>query len=633
MYIGPDGALYVLDYYREIIEHPEWMAEDVINSGKLYNGSKKGRIYRISANDGAPAKWTKGLHLKDATDAQLVNDLASKNIWWRRNAQRLLVDKNSNQSIPALVKMTKNTKFPLGRLHALWTLQGMNKLTPDIIEQALQDTVAGIRENAIKLAELHLKTDPGLTSALLKLADDADPKVRYQLLLTLGDESTPQVNEVRQHLLFKDIKEKWVQIAALSASSSQADGLLEAVLSKFKPDVPAYASLVQRLGAIIGASHDTKTIENYLQRSLNVTSEVLNRWQGPLINGIAIGLRSRKVLPPGIKSEQNMLVKASLGNSSLPIGEGALKILQAIGLSENEQTRAAMQKAGKIAENEKLRAEERTIAINFLTLKTPESYTSLLKGLLAPQQPLQVQLAALHSLNTIPGLAECRYVLGHWSTLSPKLRNEAVALFIPDPEKTRLLLDAIESNNVKRSDLTWPQSVRLMAYGDKEIKARARTLLSKEEDNRKEVIQKYKEALTLNGNSERGKVVFQKNCAICHQVRGKMGRAFGPDLGTVQAWDPETIMVNILDPNKSISHGYDTWIVQLNNGNSVQGIISTETPSAITLKDTNGQETTISREDIKSLQALGTSAMPIGLEGQINKQQMADLISFLKHNK
>ena len=124
----------------------------------------------------------------------------------------------------------------MGRLHALWTLEGLGELKPQQIEQALKDSIAGIRENAIKLAELHLTDEPGLVKALLPLQNDKDDKVRFQLLLTLGFIHTPESSAARNKLLFTDINDKWVQIAALSASSSQTSSLLKEVLNKFQQD-------------------------------------------------------------------------------------------------------------------------------------------------------------------------------------------------------------------------------------------------------------------------------------------------------------------------------------------------------------------------------------------------------------
>jgi hypothetical protein len=165
-YIGPDGALYIVDFYRQIIEGPEFMSEDVLKKVDLYNGTGTGRIYRVSATDAAPPEWTKGLKLGDASEEVLVEKLGDKNIWWRNNAQRLLVDRNSAAALPALKSLAQNTGKPTGRLHALWTLEGMNQLTPDLIIEALKDPVAGVRENAIKLAELHLEKNPALVPRL-----------------------------------------------------------------------------------------------------------------------------------------------------------------------------------------------------------------------------------------------------------------------------------------------------------------------------------------------------------------------------------------------------------------------------------------------------------------------------------
>lgn len=167
MYVGPDGALYVVDYYRQIIEHPEWMADDVIKSGALYNGVDKGRIYRITPKGTGKAAWTRGLKLGDASDEELVKQLANPNLWWRKNAQRLLLDRQATRAIPTLGKMASNPASAVGRLHALWTLEGLDKLTSKHVIHALTDTEAGVRENAVKLSESFLETSPELVQNYL----------------------------------------------------------------------------------------------------------------------------------------------------------------------------------------------------------------------------------------------------------------------------------------------------------------------------------------------------------------------------------------------------------------------------------------------------------------------------------
>src|SRR6185295_15747492 len=176
--------------------------------------------------------------------------------------------------------------------HALWTLEGMHNLTPALIGNAFHDPEPGVRENAIKLAELHLGAWPDLLPALLGLKRDTSEKVRYQLLCTLGSVNTPEAGEARQELLFKDINDEWVQVAALSASSSGAVDMMNAILLKFEPGIPAYASLVRRLGAMISASQNAKVIHTFLQKAVDTVWVKAGGWQAPLLEGLAEGLKS-----------------------------------------------------------------------------------------------------------------------------------------------------------------------------------------------------------------------------------------------------------------------------------------------------------------------------------------------------
>ncbi|MBI3666372.1 MAG: dehydrogenase, partial [Acidobacteria bacterium] len=137
-YVGPDGALYLLDYYRRIIEHPEWMATHTHHSKDLYAGQDRGRIYRIVPDKNPPPRPAK-IRLGDASEEELAHHLENPNIWWRRTAQRLLVDRRSEQAVELLNRLFASSRSPVGRLHALWTLEGLGKLDTALIERALSD--------------------------------------------------------------------------------------------------------------------------------------------------------------------------------------------------------------------------------------------------------------------------------------------------------------------------------------------------------------------------------------------------------------------------------------------------------------------------------------------------------------
>ena len=629
LYVGPDGALYVLDYYRQIIEHPEWMAEDVIKSGALYNGTDQGRIYRITTEGTKPLTWSKELKLGDATNEELVEYLAHANAWWRRNAQRLLIDRDNAEIIPALSQMAGN-KNPFGRLHALWTLEGMGQLSPKLIQDALKDPVAGVRENAIKLAELHL-AEPGMAEALLALEKDSDPKVRYQLLCTLGFLDTPEATTVRQNLLFRDIEDEWVQIAALSAASSQHDVLLDAVLASFKDDVPAYTSLVQRLSAMTGRSGDLEKVHQLFRKATTSGSESAAKWQASVLEGLAQGLRRSG--SADLQKEKSLLVQTYFDHSSAEVRKASLDVLKVIGLPENASTKAAVEKSLSRAKNKTLPAERRAEALDFLALNDPVKYKSLFKELIAPGEQLPVQLSALQAFSSIPGVEVSEYVLEQWTVLTPDLRDAALNTFLTDQDRKVMLLDAIEKGDVRQSSLGWRRSVRLMTQGDEALKSRARLLLATDEAQQREIVKQYEPAIELAADYARGEKVFQSNCAVCHLMGGENGYEFGPDLAMLKSRQPQSIMADILAPDISIADGYDLWAVELKSGEVLQGVISAETSTALTLVNAGGYEKTISRQDIQSLKALGMSAMPAGLEKQIDQQSMADLLTYIKQFK
>ncbi|GAB3898097.1 c-type cytochrome [Larkinella knui] len=637
-YTGPDGALYVIDYYRQIVEHPEWMAEDVIKSGALYNGTDQGRIYRITPKGTQPASWGKDL-LGKATNPQLIEKLGDRNVWWRRNAQRLLLDRATPQDVAGLEAMAKNPSLPFGRLHALWTLEGLSKLRPELITTALKDPVPGIRTNAIKLAELHLETAPALVPALLAMQSDTDPKVRFQLLCTLGFVEKPEAASARQKLLFADIDDPWVQIAALSAPSSQKGDLLNAVLARFKPDQPAYGSLVERLSAMAGASQPTKTINQLLQKATAPVSEDRATWQASLIKGIGQGIKRRNSsLDSNFQAEQALLIRTFFDHPAPSIRSACLQVLQVTGLPEDARTNAALAKAVQTAGDAKQSEEKRSEAIGFLALHDATPQIPLLKKMIAPNEPLSVQVAALKTLSSIPDATVSDYVLQKWPVMTPDIREPAIATFFSgsDPvrqSRIKLLLDAVEKGTIDQNSIGWPRSVGLMANSNVESRNRARVLLTKRDKQRDEVIKQYQTSLDLAASPEKGALVFQQNCALCHQIGSTGGIAFGPDLATIRNRRPASIMGDILNPNLSIADGYDLWTITLKNGETLQGLIPTETPTALTLRNQGGQETTIARQDIESLKAMNMSAMTAGLEKQINPQQMADLLAYIKQAK
>jgi mono/diheme cytochrome c family protein/glucose/arabinose dehydrogenase len=182
---GPEGALYVVDMHHGLIQHKISITEyarENYKAKKLNKHLRTGRIFRIVPDD----KPTPVVNpsMKKATSAQLVEHLKHPNGWWRDTAQQLLVERNDVSIVPALSEMARSAASPVHRLHALWTLAGMN--APVRLEDALTDADAKVRANAIRIAEPHLREASVLVS-VLRLKDDTSADVRLQFVLSMGE--------------------------------------------------------------------------------------------------------------------------------------------------------------------------------------------------------------------------------------------------------------------------------------------------------------------------------------------------------------------------------------------------------------------------------------------------------------
>jgi putative heme-binding domain-containing protein len=444
--------------------------------------------------------------------------------------------------------------------------------------------------------------------------------------------NTPQAAEARQSILFKDLQDPWVQISALSAISAGDGKLMDAVLKNYDSLNPAYANLVERLSSMTGTRGDTLAMKALISRALSSSYTGSENWRSAILQGLAKSIRHVKGTPK-LYEAKKILLQTALTHTSAELRSASLKLLNTIGLPQGKETEMAMQKSVAVAVDQKANIDKRNDAIHFLSLHNPSKYDAVLKKLIAPNEPKSIQSTALRTLSAIPGEGVSHFILEKWASLTPNLRDEAINTFMSSEIRIKLLLDGLENGTIDQESIGWPRSVGLMAQGNEALRNRSRALLTKKDNERSSIIKKYANALNLKGNTTHGKLVFQKNCSVCHQVGGTDGVSFGPDLGTIRNRRPESILGDILDPNLSIADGFDIWIIELKNGQSVQGLIATETPTAITVNNYGNQKTVIARKDIKTLKALGMSSMPAGLEAEIDQQSMADLLAFIKQPK
>jgi putative heme-binding domain-containing protein len=272
-----------------------------------------------------------------------------------------------------------------------------------------------------------------------------------------------------------------------------------------------------------------------------------------------------------------------------------------------------------------------TIAI--LGEAEPQTVGTALVDLLDPRQPKDVQVAAARALGRF-GDAQTAAALASrdkWTTYSPPVRDLVLNALLNHPDRIAALLDGVEQGYIPVWSIPSDRRKQLLHQDDGSIRARAEKLFSNQEgSDRMQVYREYKPVLNLKGESRNGHLVFSRICAGCHQVNGE-GASVGPDLTGVKNQPPEALLYQILVPDAETYPGFQNYECRTQDGRTFGGIMVAENESAITLRRALGDQDVVSRDQIVSLRASGTSLMPGGLEKAMSRQELADLLEFLRN--
>jgi putative membrane-bound dehydrogenase-like protein len=615
---GPDGALYVVDMYRAVIEHPDFMPPELKNRPDLTLGRDKGRIWRIVPEKHKSEAMRPGL--SKATTAELVKLLDHENAWWRTTAQRLLLERGVSQEL-ALDLYTKLDTFntPQGKLHAVHLILGQDEaLGRKAAAWLTASPHRALRYCGVRAAYAGGK-DPlpptgGVFPGLEKLALDPDARVRFEVALAMAGRLllTEEQYEPLARIALAGVEDPWTRLAVAIGASDSPDLLLERLLTRKESltaqRTPARVALLQELAEVVGGRRLPHEVAHtlLLLRGLPGANPAVYRTAGLL--GLAEGMGRR-----GTRFADFL--------GKLPATEKSAAEFAAAQLAE----------AGRRAADAKRDSADRLAAVRLLAHAPWKTARPPLADLLTGDAPQDLRLAAVRALAAHPEAEVGPLLLQAWKGYTPALRREVTEALLRQPERIKVLLKAVEAGTVKAGDIDAPRSKQLLNHKDPAIRELAKKLLQENlPAERKEVLAKYQAALKLPGDAARGKLVFQKHCATCHRVAG-LGVDVGPDISDTRTKTPEGLLVDILNPNAAIDNNYVNYVITTKNGRMLTGIISAETAGGITLKRAENQTETVLRADIDDIQSTGQSLMPEGLEKGIGIEEMADLLSFLKN--
>ncbi len=597
---GPDGALYVVDMYRAVIEHPRWMPAELKTRRDLLDGNTKGRIYRVVPAEDAATQKSHPVAMDTKTSQQLVRLLSHRNSWQRNTAARLLLERQDESANASLRKLARSASPATARVWALSLLMGSGSLSTGDLLAALGDADPRIREQAIRVAAKHFRGEQQLRQKLVQMHDDPDARVRFQLAFALA----PVENEAElaslTHIAERGAGDPWTRRAVIVAAGKKVNQLATELLTQLTVDTPNPQEEQLLLETTSLAAKDQTAARQLMADSLTST-KISTRLKMQLVLAIC----------------KNARWQANDIATVQRLDAGAVREFKNLTEAANKQsTNAAAD------------SEARLLAIELLGF-TGE--TEKLLQLAGPGAAPQIRIQAINALARQHDLKPWKQLLPTSGEMSPAVRTALMNSVLQRSERIALLLDEIEAGRMRSSSVDRTAASRLLKHPDEKIRTRARTLLaSAVASDRVKALAKYQSALQMTGHATKGKAVFTKNCATCHRI-GETGVDVAPDIADSRTKTPAQLLGDILQPNRAIDAAYIGYTVVLQDGSVLSGVITDETAAAITLKQPGGKSQVIARADIEQLVSSGASLMPDGLEKEIDLQQMADLLKFIKH--
>ncbi len=583
---GPDGALWVTDMYRLVMEHPEWIGERT-KELFLRAGHDRGRIYRVYPKNSSPRPILK---LNDLSGSALVDQLASSNGRVRDLVQQHLIERNDAADIAWLQTALRSSSNPMARLHALCTLDGL-QMDVETLLIALADTDATVRRHAIRIAEKFLH-EPGEASnrlvSALESCDIRDPHVRMQLAYSLGESSSAGAIQRLAELALLSAGDPYLKAAVISS-------LGEHNLREFRTAIHGKEAAGPYEAAVLEMAVRMKNSDFLAELFNNVIDQVRQDTSVENIHELTAALGT--VRKRGVALQPALRIKlAELG--------AELAALVADPDAEITLRRAA---------------------VSVLTLIDAKFRGEVLK-LVTATEPLELQIAAIHALAG----QETAALLSRLTTISPTVRSAILDDSLTRESTALQLAEAVRSKTIPLQTISSEHRQKMATHVSEKVRAAATELFGNamSSGDKHALLESYRVVNPTLGDLGRGQAIFTQHCASCHRVKG-IGNQVGPDLAGLKDRSPKAMVTAILAPNAAVEDKYLSYNVLTLDGVVEAGIITNESTVAIELTLQNGKSKTILREDIDQVQSVGTSLMPEEFEKVISPSQMSDLLAFL----
>jgi putative membrane-bound dehydrogenase-like protein len=617
---GPDGALYIVDFYCPVIAHSDTRGPKHSRAGASVRPDRDhyfGRIYRVQHKE---AKKIAVPDLSKADGPALVEALQHPNDVVRAGAFRLLTEKTDAATTAALVRATGSTSVP-ARIAALWALYRRGAATPELLRAALASPEAEVRKNAALVAEAG--GGDAVAAELLAGVDDADARARLAMFRGLAKTKGSEAAAAKLLALFPTLRDDWTRTAAVAAAAAAPTLALSAALkSGASPEQQPFLSAVAQRAA--GKGEAAPFAPLLIAAASSGNEEV---------NVVLLGAAAELPSSPPDSPELQAAIKALLGSPNPRVATAALPVAAAWGTSDAikadvaARIRESLARAGNAQLPDAARMEVVTALVG--ARKADPSILTALGKLLSGAASPPLKRHVIAALGTTGDPKVAGLVLEALPRMDPTAQDAALGVLLSRREGVTAVLDAVESKVLALSDLGPNNVHRLRTHPERDLAARAAKVfdsIRKPTTNKDALIASVFPQVAKGGVPAKGREVFVKNCAPCHKFND-VGNQVGPILTGMGAHGRELLLTDILDPNRSVDAGYEAWNVLTKSGAVLSGILAQENDAQLTLKNAQGV-IEIPKSTIENAKKSSLSLMPEGLEA-LGAEAIRDLLAFL----
>jgi putative heme-binding domain-containing protein len=461
----------------------------------------------------------------------------------------------------------------------------------------------------VRFAEPFLSHNADLQRGVLRSVDDVDAAVQLQTACALGEWHDRRAADALSRLALRHAHDQFFMTGLMSSLNREnVDVVLTNILSEQGGDVPE--SLIGRLLNAAVLLESNRALATVFSATTSPNAIRSDR----AIALVRLGAIWQSLDRMGktfdrLKGDATPEMRASIDQMEAMFSDARNRLRDA---SERDAVRIAATKVMGLRERE-MRSDAKALA-----------------GTLVPQNSSALQIAAIDRLGALKRDEVPELLLQGWKSHRPSIRDRIVEILLRRESWARALLNAVEKRMVAASEIEAVQWQELLNGSEPPRQRRIEKILAGLIDpNRQKVLEKYRAGVTQAGDLQRGKTIFATHCATCHKLGG-MGQNVGPDLASRKDKSSQSLLIALLDPNRSVEPKYVAYVAVTSDGRTYNGILADESAEGLALVGAKGERVELRRAQIEELTSTGRSLMPDGLEKDLSPQAIADVISYIQ---